>query len=602
MISTLAALSALTLCPLQSVPSGSPDAKAAAELTVERVVIFKDGHGLVVKRVRGVADASGELHTSEVPDSAVLGTFWAWSDARPVIGMRVEPRIEVEVQERQLDCTSTADLLEANVGRRVSLILEESRIEGRILSFMTGSQPTVMIETEREGQLTTVALPVARVRWIEGQELATTLTRRTESKVSRKRLTLQLGAESAGKAVSAYLIYFTPDVRWIPTYRVSGELTDGASLALQGELLNELEDLSGAQIDLVVGVPHFRFGDTISPLSLEKVMRNALVQAAPNLMSQVRHSNSNVFSNSFSSRATEHRAPRVASPGTGELPAELEGGQEGDLYVFSVEPGPFPKGSRLSLPLFEVPVGLRHLHTLDLDVGHDDLVRHFLHDATTSSGSSSPLKIERSNVWHQLELRNDSPFPWTTGAALVLRRGTDGSILPLGQDLLTYTPRGTTCELPVTVAVNVRSHFDEEELSRDIDHLRWNGNNYSLIRKRGTLRINNSQTNVIELRVRLGTGGKVTQVSDDGTHRVDDFHAADWGDRGYHWRLNQHSDIAWDLTLEPGRRSASSTSSSTTRADGCRLVGQGRHRCPTIRTTHARLGRLRRYRNCWPAC
>ena len=51
----------------------------------------------------------------------------------------------------------------------------------------------------------------------------------------------------------------------IPTYRVSGELKDKADLALQGEVLNEIEDIDKAALDLVVGVPNFRFKDTAFP-------------------------------------------------------------------------------------------------------------------------------------------------------------------------------------------------------------------------------------------------------------------------------------------------------------------------------------------------
>ena len=47
------------------------------DLKTERVIIFKDGHALILKRGVAVTDDSGEIYTNEVPDAAVLGSFWA---------------------------------------------------------------------------------------------------------------------------------------------------------------------------------------------------------------------------------------------------------------------------------------------------------------------------------------------------------------------------------------------------------------------------------------------------------------------------------------------------------------------------------------------
>src|SRR5690606_18884722 len=126
-----------------------------------------------------------------------------------------------------------------------------------------------------------VVLPVADVRSVAGTGLRTTWTSRTKVTTRRKRLTFDFGAEAAGKDVVVSILYFSPGVRWIPTYRLTGDLDTDGTLALQAEILNELEDIDGAAVDLVVGVPNFRFGETISPLALERTMRNVLRQAAP---------------------------------------------------------------------------------------------------------------------------------------------------------------------------------------------------------------------------------------------------------------------------------------------------------------------------------
>src|SRR5277367_6676853 len=68
-------------------PAGAA-ASPRLKLSTERVVIFKDGHGLVVKAGVATADADGRAYTAEVPDGAILGCFWAIGQDKKVLAMR----------------------------------------------------------------------------------------------------------------------------------------------------------------------------------------------------------------------------------------------------------------------------------------------------------------------------------------------------------------------------------------------------------------------------------------------------------------------------------------------------------------------------------
>ena len=163
-----------------------------------------------------------------------------------------------------------------------------------------------------------------------------------------------------------------------------------------------------------------------------------------------------------------------------------------------------------------------------------------------SDSAASPLRLLQTQVWHQLELSNGTEVPWTTGPALLLR-----GHLPLGQDLLTYTPPGGQCLLPVTVAMNVRGQYEEQELERTPNALKWNSHTYALIRKKGTVTLTNFREEASELRISIGVGGKADRISDDGQIRLDDYRSADWSGNAY-GPVNNHSDVTWTLTLPPG--------------------------------------------------
>ena len=59
-------------------------------------------------------------------------------------------------------------------------------------------------------------------------------------------------------------------IRWIPAYRVEAKGTPvkEAKLELEAMIINELTDLKNSEVYFVVGVPHFLFQESMSPLSM----------------------------------------------------------------------------------------------------------------------------------------------------------------------------------------------------------------------------------------------------------------------------------------------------------------------------------------------
>lgn len=533
-------------------------------LTTERVVVFKDGHALFVKRATGMADPQGWVFTSQVPDAAVLGTFWAAAEGGRPLAMRGQWVETARQEEVQRPCASMADLLAANVGRTLTLEFSPdrgTRITGVVREVIGATIPDespesssrALVALRRDPQYVVVdeaaggrlVLPVAsvyRLHTREGEPPVATTIREVRTVTERtKRLGFDLGPQAGARAASITLMYFTPGVRWIPTYRLGDLKIDNGELSLQGEVLNEAEDIDGAVLDLVVGVPNFRFKDTVSPLVLESTLRNALAQAAPQLARQVL---SNVAQVSFRERADEWRA---AGDGAPPAPDQIVSSGEQDLFVYSLGAFTLARGARATVPLWTERTPLRHLYTLDVDVvrGAGGMGEGL---GLRGEDSVSPLRRLSQRVWHQLELSNRSRRPWTTGAALLMQ-----GLLPLGQELLTYTSPGGTTLLPVTVAIDVRAEYHEEELKREPNAMTWDRTQYALVTKRGTLSITNHRAEETRLRVRVSTGGLAADPSDQGTLVVDDFRKGDWGS-GEFGRANNHSDVTWELTLQPGQK------------------------------------------------
>src|SRR5258706_13314586 len=112
-------------------------AASQLQLTTERVIIFKDGYGLIVKNGKAVADAEGKVFRAEVPESAILGSFWAMSDGQKLLAMEAGWEEKREVRERRTACITIPELMRANVGKRVTLTLgDKHTISGTLVQVL----------------------------------------------------------------------------------------------------------------------------------------------------------------------------------------------------------------------------------------------------------------------------------------------------------------------------------------------------------------------------------------------------------------------------------------------------------------------------------
>jgi hypothetical protein len=562
--------------PARSQPKADP-APGQLTLTTERIIVFKDGYTLVVKRADAAPDARGEVWTDSVPDAAILGCFWASTESGQPVPMRAEWITKTIRTSDLVPCASMVELLRANTGRRVTLNLVDNGKEPRAITgvietvleqpvpdtapdFTEPANPAEARILAEGGRMTREApapqaryvkvvteasaliLPIDDIRSIASDPgVVTSLPRASTVFLKSKRLAL-IPPAGAGQL---RLYYFTPGIRWIPTYRLEN-IDASPRLSLQGEIINELEDIAGARVDLVAGVPNFRFKGVVSPLSLERTLRNALAAAAPVIMGQVQSLSNAAFGGGGWREQTTQPATDAPVLSSGEQ----------DLYVYRTGTMSLVKGGRATLPLWTADAPLSHIYTLHIDANQEARPepqeprpmygQPSLPDEGFQSGPASPLRLLRHQVWHQLELSNTGEKPWTTGPALVLKEA-----LPIAQELLTYTAVGAKTRLPLTVAVDVRGDYSEVELSRQPNALQWNHNNFGLIRKRGTATIRNFRKEPVRVCITLAIPGKADEASDNGVISIDDFRQSDWISN-WQYRINNHSDVTWEFELKAG--------------------------------------------------
>lgn len=553
-------------------------------LSTQRIVVFKDGYYLAIKHGSAVTNKDGDLILEDVPDAAVLGSMWATSAKGKLLGMTAARETVKKSKEKEIPCTQILEVLQANIGKHARIVLSDKSIfQGTIRTVLAetthlAATPPMLELFQKEAMPDVDAaardvVPSATVSGITGsqfvlttddgdvllsssliasltiKDMKTTFARTLKTTETPKRLTFRFA--EANKPVELSLIYFRPGLRWIPTYRINispDEQKRIASIEMQAEFLNEAEDLDNVPVDIVVGVPNFRFHDTPSPLVLEATMRNVLQKSAPALMNQAMLRGQQLgFSNTaFNARSGERRGRVDVQDGNQDdlvLPAELEATGAQDLFVYGIPQLKLKKGERAALPILTADVPYRDLYTWDVHETRNDLG-----GAPAGKNATSPLQLSENKVWHQIVLSNNTRVPWTTGPAMILQ-GTQ----PLAQELMTYTSPGGQVRVPITVAVDLRGTVADEETDRKINDMNVNGYNYSRISKSAELTLSNRKTTAVEFEIMFRTGGRATDATDKGKITLKPHSPDDWIDYHGASAVNNSSMVVWKEELEPGK-------------------------------------------------
>lgn len=530
------------------------------EFTTQKVIVFKDGYCLVIKEGSATSDDKGEIISYSVPDSAVLGSLWATAEEADITSLNAEWREVISTKNKEFTCTQHIEILEVNKGKKCKVVTHDKvTYEGTIHEVLSNKTrenlPRNMWEIHdeiAEGATSTISgiagsyfvlrtaeqdvlLATSQIRSLSIPNMSVTMKREIEIKERRKQLTFRFAQANKKHRIS--LMYFTPGMRWVPSYRISLKDDHLASVSLQAEIINENEDLLDVPMDIVVGVPNFRFRDTVSPLSLENTLRNVLRQSDGGR-------SRNSFSNAIMTqqRVNAYAPPqRVENDGNVDLPSELTTKGSQDLFVYKLPKLSIRKGGRAAVHIFTAQVKYRDIYTWKASIKHDLHHAHF-------SKSDTQLEFSENKIWHEIELVNNTQLPWTTGAAMIMQGEQ-----PLAQELLTYTSSGGKVRVRVTVAVDVQGTIEEKETKRQLREMKWDGYYYAKIANQAILDVCNNKRKEIEVEIIFSFGGKATQASDDGKITLRGYDSRDWSNYRGSYAVNNSTTVRWTQTIQPGK-------------------------------------------------
>lgn len=445
-----------------------PVIAVSQELRVTEAIVFKNGLSFVTRQ-GPLAFRDGEARIVPAPD-ALLGTLWIAAGERRIDGARAW-REEVRVES---DATSLAALLDANAGKKASLLIDDREYTGKLLA-----SPAPLVLLQIDGKVH--AFNRDSVKSVAFAESPSLKEVKTES-----RSVLSIRASGADGGEPATVRYLRSGLSWIPEYTIELLDAERARVTMKATLINDGEDLRDAHLRFAVGYPNFQFAQVPSPMTLEQTLQQFLAALRGNDFTANRFDNNFVVQvNANYATAIDPDRVLTGPPTTGES-AE-------DLFFYDREHVTLAKGERGQYPILSETVPFRHIYQW------------------TVADDPTPANKNADQVWHSISLSNRGTTPWTTAPALVVSNGK-----PLAQDTMPYTASGSSAEVKLTIATDVaveRAEFEVDRKPRDLQRF---GYTYDAVIVEGTLTITNFKREAITVDVTKDIEGQSTLREPEG--------------------------------------------------------------------------------------
>jgi len=516
------------------------EAATTVDTNVVRVALFKNGLAFFIRQAE-LPVRPGEVEIGPVP-VASHGSLWVgWGAGVEFANLSAR---QVEVAEGR-EALTIPELLRANVGKRVKLEFASESLtplQGVVKAFpqrptaphpnpymadITGPSDVpppqvVLIETARG----VVAISPATVSRVEFVDPPTTTV---SDQCKRTALSGELVKTVPGQALS--VSYLAKGMTWAPSYLVDISDPAEATLTAKATILNEIEDIEGAYVDLITGFPYLEFAEIISPLAKREDLAaflNAL--GAGQSAGRRRAEYSAVTAQAMANVLYTEREP-------GPVPdygAAAQGAVAEDLFYYPVEKVTLARGAVGYYPLFTEKVKYQHVYAWDIP-DYLDVYRWY----RNRNEEEAPTQI----VWHSLRLQNSTGMPWTTAPAESVQENRI-----LGQAVLKYTPGGGEAMVKITQALGIKADQIELEVSNEPNAYRYRGDQYDRVTIEGTLHLRSHMQKEVTVEVTKQVTGTLKSATPE--PEVEKLaRPVTWN---WWWHINPHSRLTWQVPLKPG--------------------------------------------------
>jgi hypothetical protein len=469
-------------------------------LNTQSISIFKNGQAFYIKN--GVLKpTNGKFLLPDPAPQALYGTLWFNSPDGSLARVASYPDT---LREQKTEAAVVVwDLLRNNIGKTIGGVLDEKNsVTGKIISVspmrkdergepIYGPESLVTLQSQQGGWTTIPAGQIRYVSFLEQPNLDVSMPKVTP----RNLIELSFSNKKAEQPFD--MMYLANGLNWAPEYLLELAGENAGTLTLQGEVANEGEDINDALVNLVVGVPNFKFANS---LALFNDFTKTNYSAASHDINPNAHNMG--ISNALMSQQIgyDNEDPTLFND------EGIEGDENEDLFFYPIRNFSLPKGGRSIQPIFDERVALKHIYECDIP---DDI------ENSRAFESEFIFSAEKNKILHMLQIENTTDQPWTTASIMITN--SQGQRRPVSQDILTYTPRGGKCFVKLTEALDIKVEQAEREVSRQNAAIQDKGRyyTYDLVQMEGKIKVKNFKNKKLDLRLNRTIVGilKETNIS-----------------------------------------------------------------------------------------
>lgn len=519
-----------------------------ANLTIERVALFKNGLGFVTSITTLPKDAK-TIRFGQLPVPS-FGTFWVgYSNDVKVRNLVTS----MEDFEEKSSVQNVGQLLQANVGREVTLRVgpkDEDIIKGTIVQqdtsteipespnpyFMeihwrqdsrnryvplTPSGNVLIIKTDK-GIIALNAGSITRADFGKGDVISYVSTIQKLPSIR-----MELERPASGKEVS--ISYLARGITWVPSYMIDLSNSKTAQFSAHALIINELTDFDNVKLDLVTGFPNIKFGEISNPIAMNQNLADFL-NALAGGRSETNRGNQYMVSQQamVMNRAvfSDFENPPLPNYSTAS-----EGLISEDLFLYPVNNFTLKKGETTWIPLFTAEMPYKHIYTWKIG---DSLDKDDRYRAETNRVDGKTAE----EVWHSCRLVNNLKMPLTTAATEFVK---DGAFT--GQDVCYYTAPGAETTIRMNRAMNVLAEESEVEIERKRNAATFYGYQYDLVKVKGELKLRSRLDELVNIEITKELSGEVLEKSSN----AEDITTA----KGFK-QVNPRHILTWEIELKAG--------------------------------------------------
>jgi hypothetical protein len=515
-----------------------PAAASTIEAPVTSVALFKNGLAIVQRTA--TLPGGGRFELDAVPD-AVHGTLWVQC-ATPLDVRSTEREVELPTDGRWdrdparefAGCWVRIRLRgepATDLSGRVARMADPKAERGWSRSFeqshrwdhwgnmlpMTNTLPSPVRSLALDTNEGRTFVDLSMIAFMHVADPPET---RTET-----RHVMELTAPAGAPRSTAVLTYLTKGLSFAPSYRL--DIADPMTLKIAetAVLRNELEDLTGVEVELISGFPSMEYSHVMSPLSPATTWATFFAQLSQEFDSS-RGNRSAMTQNAVSISANYGDAGGSA----------IQPASEGvDLHYQSIGKRDLREGEAL------------HVHVASAATAYERIVEWRIRDTRDEWGRPIQQQSwERTNdkdedgAWDALRFDNPFAFPMTTAPATIV----SGAKFQ-GQRTTSWVNPGEETTVRVTKALAVRTTTAEYEVETGADRevVVLGGRSFRRVGVKGELQLCNHRKEAVQMVIRREFSGELSGAQGEPETKL--------LERGV-YSVNRRQELVWTLTLAPG--------------------------------------------------